>query len=132
MSMQQYSGGPNPFSAVSRFIENKYREGARATRDDQQAQLHHQTVQMISANFEATKRHTAQQARLSEKAQQSAHSRAKEFATFVHSNAQPGTQVSYAHGNIRANYTAKMPTAPAAQKAGRVPVKKVRGGKKPN
>jgi hypothetical protein len=130
--MQQYSGGPNPFAAVSRFIGDKYKEGARSMRDAQQEDLHHQTLQMISAHFEATKRHTAQQARLSEKAQTSAHSRAQEFGSFIHSNAQPGTQVSYAHGNIRANYTAKMPTAPAAQKAGRVPVKKVRGGKKPN
>jgi len=132
MSMQNYSGGPNPFLAASRFIGNKYKEGVRATRDAEQAQLHHQSIQMIAANFEATKRHTAQQARLSEKAQQSKASRAMEFGSVVHNLAQPGTQVSYAHGDIRASYTAKMPTAPAAPKAGRVPVKKARGGKKPN
>lgn len=132
MSMQQYSGGPNPFSAVSRFIGEKYKEGARDMRDAAQEQLHNQTSEMLSAHFEVLKKSAAQQARISEKAAQSSHSRAKEFGAYIHGVAQPGTQVSYSHGNIRASYTAKMPTAPAAQKAGRVPVKKVRGGKKPN
>jgi hypothetical protein len=129
--MQQYSGGPNPFLAASRFIGNKYKEGVRSQRDAEQTQLHQQTIQMIAANFEATKRHTAQQARLSEKAQQSKAKRASEFGTQIHNLAQPGTQVSYAHGDIRASYTSKMPTAPASKPTGRVPVKKVRGGKKP-
>lgn len=128
MSMQQYSGGPNPFSIVSRFIGNKYKEGARAQRDAEQTNLTQQTLAMHVANYEATKRHTAQQARLTQKAEAAKHERVMHFTNTIQGFAQPGAQVSIKHGDVSASYTPKMPTT---LKPGRIPVKKNRGGKRP-
>lgn len=132
MSMQNLSGGPNPFEVVSRFIGNKYREGARSARDAEQMHLTQSTLAMHAAQHEATKQHTAQQAKLTEKAEVARHSRVMHFTNTIQGFAQPGAQVSIKHGDISASYTPKMPTPTAAPKSGRVPVKKVRGGKKPN
>jgi hypothetical protein len=52
------------------------------------------------------------------------------FAESVHGFAQPGTQVSVKYGDASASYTSKMSTPTAVSKPGRIPVKKVRGGKK--
>lgn len=85
-------------------------------------------VMMGAVNYEATKKHTAQQARLSERAEQGKHERATHFVNTVQGFAQPGAQVSIKHGDVSASYTPKMPTT---QNPGRVPVKKNRGGKRP-
>ena len=118
----------NPLLATGMAIGNAYKKGLREQRDTDQAQLHHATIQMIAANYEATKRHTNQQARLTEKSEQRKQSRVTEFFGQMHEKAEPGKPVAFKHGDVSASYTPKMPTAP---KPGRVPVKKVRGGKKP-
>ena len=128
MSMQNYSGGPNPFSMLSGFIGQKYKEGARVQRDVEQHQLTQQALAMHVANYEATKRHTSQQARLSEKSEVAKHGRLMHFANTIQGFAQPGSQVSLKHGDTSVSYTPKMPTT---AKPGRVPVKKNRGGKRP-
>jgi len=130
MSMQSLSGGPNPFTIVGRFIDKKYREGARAARDSEQMHLTQSTLAMHSAQYEATKAQTAQQANLAERSEKRRSGRATEFLGVVHNYAQPGAPVSMKHGDISASYTSKMSTPAAAPKPGRVPVKKVRGGKK--
>lgn len=117
----------NPPLAVSRWLGNTYKKGVRDQRDTDQANLHSQTVQMIAANYEATKRHTSQQARLTERAEQSKQNRLSEFFGQVHERSEPGQPVSFEHSGAKVSYTPKMPTAP---KSGRVPVKKNRGGKK--
>lgn len=127
MSMQQYSGGPNPFAIAGRFIAQKYKEGARSQRDVEQHNLTQSTLAMHAAQHEATKRQASQQARLTEKSERGKHERAIHFANTIQGFAQPGAQVSLKHGDISATYTPKMPTP---QTPGRVPVKKNRGGKK--
>lgn len=128
MSMQNYSGGPNPFSMLSGFIGQKYKDGARVQRDVEQHQLTQQALAMHVANYEATKRHTAQQARLTERSRETESKRKTEFFNNMHNMAEPGKPVSFKHGDVQASYTPKMPTTP---KPGRVPVKKNRGGKRP-
>ena len=118
----------NPPLALSRWVGNTYKKGIREQRDTDQAQLHHATIQMIAANYEATKRHTNQQARLTERAEQSKQNRVTEFFGQMHEKAEPGKPVSFEHSGVKATYTPKVPTAP---KPGRVPVKKNRGGKRP-
>ena len=127
MSMQQYSGGPNPFAIAGRFIAQKYKEGARSQRDSDQHTLTQTTLAMHAAQHEATKRQTSQQARLTEKAETAKHGRVMHFTNTIQGFAQPGAQVSIKHGYVSASYTPKMPTP---QTPGRVPVKKNRGGKK--
>jgi hypothetical protein len=119
---------PNPFAIASRFLANKYKEGARNLRDSDQHTLTQTTLAMHAAQHESTKRQAAQQARLTERAEQGKHERAVHFVNTIQGFAQPGAQVSITHGGISASYTPAMPAAP---KAGRVPVKKVRGGKRP-
>ena len=127
MSMQQYSGGPNPFVVAGRFLANKYKEGARNLRDSDQHTLTQTTLAMHAAQHESTKRQAAQQARLTERAEQGKHERRIHFVNTIQGFAQPGAQVSIKHGDFSASYTPKMPTP---QTPGRVPVKKNRGGKK--
>lgn len=131
MSMDIFGKGPNPFSMLNRFIGNRYSQGMRERRDVEQTNLTHQTLAMHAAQFEATRQHTEQQAKLAQRAERSKSKRGIEFATTIHGFAQPGTPVSVKHGEISASYTAKNPVTPTAPKPGRVPVKKVRGGKKP-
>ena len=76
MSMQQYSGGPNPFAIAGRFIAQKYKEGARSQRDVEQHNLTQSTLAMHAAQHEATKRQASQQARLTEKSERGKHERA--------------------------------------------------------
>jgi hypothetical protein len=128
--MQQLPEGPNPFLAVSRFIGDQYKQNARQMRDVHQQNNIVQALAMHTAQFESMKQQTSHEARLSERAEKGKSKRATEFVGTIHGNAQPGTLVSVKHGGISANYTVKMPSAPATPKAGRVPVKKVRGGKK--
>jgi hypothetical protein len=85
-------------------------------------------LMMGSVNYEATKRHTAQQARLTERSRVTEDKRKTEFFSNMHNMAEPGKPVSFKHGDVQASYTPKMPTI---QKPGRVPVKKNRGGKRP-
>lgn len=118
----------NPPLALSRWIGSTYKKGVREQRDADQAVLHSQTVQMIAANYEATKRHTSQQARLTEKAEQNKQNRITEFFGQMHERAEPGKPVNFEHSGVKASYTPKTPVAP---KPGRVPVKKNRGGKRP-
>lgn len=127
MSMQQYSGGPNPFAIAGRFIAQKYKEGARSQRDADQHTLTQSTLAMHAAQHEATTRQASQQARLTERAEQKKHERKMHFTNTIQGFAQPGTQVSLTYGKMSATYTPKMPTP---QTPGRVPVKKNRGGKK--
>jgi len=129
--MQQLPEGPNPFLAVSRFIGDQYKQNARQMRDVHQQNNIVQALAMHTAQYESMKQQTSHEARLSERAEKGKSKRATEFVGTIHGNAQPGTSVSVKHGGISANYTVKMPSAPtAAPKPGRVPVKKVRGGKK--
>lgn len=132
MSMQQLPEGPNPFLAVSRFIGNQYKDNARQLRDVHQQNNIVQALAMHTAQFESMKQQASHEARLTERGLKGQHQRAGEFLGSIHGMAQPGTQVSMKHGGISANYTVKMPSAPAAApKPGRVPVKKNRGGKRP-
>lgn len=126
MSMQT-PNNPNPFAIASRFIAQKYKEGARSQRDVEQHNLTQSTLAMHAAQHEATKRQASQQARLTEKAETAKHNRLMHFTTTIQGFAQPGAQVSLKHGDVSATYTPKMPTP---QTPGRVPVKKNRGGKK--
>jgi hypothetical protein len=123
----QIGSGPNIFrmglEASKKLVSNPRQE-----RDMHQASNIEHAVMMGAVNYEATKKHTAQQARLSERAEQGKHERATHFANTIQGFAQPGAQVSITHGGISASYTPKMPTT---QKPGRVPVKKNRGGKRP-
>lgn len=132
MSMT-FGTGPNPFEVASRFIGKKYQEGARSRRDAEQHNLTQQTLAMHSAHFAATMAQTEQQASIAAKAEKSKTKRAAGFAQTIHGFAQPGTQVSMQHDNISASYTKAHPTpfASTTPTKGRVPVKKVRGGKKP-
>lgn len=120
----------NPFYSLSRVISQKYRDGARANRD--MAAFHNMqaALAMHHAQNETTMKQTAQQARINEKSEQNRSARATEFFGTIHSAAQPGQPVSFKHGDISASYTPAMPTQTAAPKPGRVPVKKIRGGKK--
>ena len=129
MSMQT-PNDPNPFAIAGRFLASKYKEGARSQRDSDQMNLTQTTLAMHAAQHEATTRSTAQQARLAERSAKAGHGRTMQFAESVHGFAQPGTQVSVKYGDASASYTSKMPTPTAVSKPGRVPVKKVRGGKK--
>ena len=129
MSMQT-PNDPNPFAIAGRFLASKYKEGARSQRDSDQMNLTQTTLAMHAAQHEATTRSTAQQARLSERSAKAGHGRTMHFAESVQGFAQPGTQVSVKYGDASASYTSKMPTPTAVSKPGRVPVKKVRGGKK--
>ena len=131
MSMQQLPDGPNPFLAVSRFIGNQYRDNARQARDIHQQNNIVQALAMHSAQFESVKKQASHEARLAERAEKGKSQRATEFVGTIHGNAQPGTAVSVKHNGISANYTVKMPSAPATPQTGRVPVKKNRGGKRP-
>jgi hypothetical protein len=126
MSMQT-PNNPNPFAIASRFIAQKYKEGARSQRDSDQHTLTQSTLAMHAAQHEATTRQVSQQARLTEKSERGKHERAIHFANTIQGFAQPGAQVSLKHGDISASYTPKMSTP---QNPGRVPVKKNRGGKK--
>jgi hypothetical protein len=130
MSMMPTSGGPNPFTIASNFIGRQYAKGARQQRDEQHFNSVHQAMMLHGAQMEATMKHTSQQARLTERSLKAQDQRANAWAGSIHSMAEPGTQVSFKHGSTSANYTAKKATAPVTPKAGRVPVKKVRGGKK--
>jgi hypothetical protein len=129
MSMQT-PNDPNPFAIAGRFLASKYKEGARSQRDSDQMNLTQTTLAMHAAQHEATTRSTAQQARLAERSAKAGHGRTMHFAESVHGFAQPGTQVSVKYGDASASYTSKMPTPTVVSKPGRVPVKKVRGGKK--
>ena len=131
MSMMPTSSGPNPFTMASNFIARQYSKGARQQRDEQHFNSVHQAMMLHGAQMEATMKHTSQQARLTERSLKTQDQRANAWAGSIHSMAEPGTQVSFKHGSTSANYTAKKATAPATPKAGRVPVKKVRGGKRP-
>ena len=126
MSMQT-PNNPNPFAIASRFIAQKYKEGARSQRDVEQHNLTQSTLAMHAAQHEATKRQTSQQARLTEKAETAKHGRVMHFTNTIQGFAQPGAQVSIKHGDVSASYTPKMSTP---KNPGRVPVKKNRGGKK--
>jgi hypothetical protein len=123
----QTPNNPNPFAIASRFIAQKYKEGARSQRDLEQHNLTQSTLAMHAAQHEATKRQTSQQARLTEKAETAKHGRVMHFTNTIQGFAQPGAQVSIKHGDVSATYTPKMSTP---QNPGRVPVKKNRGGKK--
>ena len=114
----------NPFYSLSRAISENYRRGARVNRDAAAFHNMQTALAMHHAQNESVTKQTAQEAHLSEEAKSNAHSRATEFFGTVHTHAQPGQPVSIKHGDIEASYT------PAAPKAGRVPVKKNRGGKK--
>jgi hypothetical protein len=126
----QTPNDPNPFAIAGRFLASKYKEGARSQRDSDQMNLTQTTLAMHAAQHEATTRSTAQQARLAERSAKAGHGRTMHFAESVHGFAQPGTQVSVKYGDASASYTSKMPTPTVVSKPGRVPVKKVRGGKK--
>jgi peptidoglycan/xylan/chitin deacetylase (PgdA/CDA1 family) len=126
----QTPNDPNPFAIAGRFLASKYKEGARSQRDSDQMNLTQTTLAMHAAQHEATTRSTAQQARLTERSAKAGHGRTMHFAESVHGFAQPGTQVSIKYGDASASYTSKMPTPTAVSKPGRVPGKKVRGGKK--
>ena len=120
----------NPFYSLSRAISENYRRGARVNRDTAAFHNMQTALAMHHAQNESVTKQTAQEARLSEKAKSNAHSRATEFFGTVHTHAQPGQPVSIKHGDIEASYTPATPQTPTAPKAGRVPVKKNRGGKK--
>jgi hypothetical protein len=129
MSVQNISSipeGPNPLAWLRNITKGAVKS-PREQRDEIQGMHIDHAMAMGAVNYEATKRHTAQQARLTEKAEQGKHERAIHFANTIHGFSQPGAQVSIAHGNISAKYTSKMPTPTT----GRVPVKKNRGGKSP-
>ena len=123
----QIGKGPNIF-AMGLEASKKLVANPREARDMHQASNIEHAMMMGAVNYEATKRHTAQQARISEKAEQGKHERAVHFFGQLHANAEPGKPVSFEHSGIKASYTPKMPTTP---KPGRVPVKKNRGGKRP-
>jgi hypothetical protein len=120
----------NPFYSLSRVISQKYRDGARANRDTAAFHNMQAAMAMHHVQNQATIKQTAQQARITEKSEQNRSNRATEFFGTVHSHAEPGKPVSIKHGEISANYTPATPKSPAAPQPGRVPVKKVRGGKK--
>lgn len=92
MSMQT-PNNPNPFAIASRFIAQKYKEGARSQRDVEQHNLTQSTLAMHAAQHEATKRQASQQARLTEKSERGKHERAIHFANTIQGFAQPGAQV---------------------------------------
>ena len=130
MTVQNISSipeGPNPLAWLRNITKGAVKT-PREQRDSLQSMNIDHAVAMGAVNYEATRRHTSQQARLTEKAEQGKHERAVHFANTIQGFAQPGAQVSIAHGNISASYTSKTPTS---TKAGRVPVKKNRGGKSP-
>ena len=130
MSVQNISSIPEGPNALA-WLRDKSKglvKSPREQRDEVQGMNISNAVAMGAINYEATKRHTAQQARLTEKAEQGKHERAIHFANTIQGFAQPGAQVSISHGSISASYTSKMPTP---TKPGRVPVKKNRGGKSP-
>ena len=119
--------GPNLFKTALALSKKTIANPMQEHNAYQSSNIEH-AVMMGAVNYEATKKHTAQQARLSERAEQGKHERATHFANTIQGFAQPGAQVSITHGGISASYTPKMPTT---QKPGRVPVKKNRGGKRP-
>jgi len=119
--------GPNLFKTALALSKKTIANPMQEHNAYQASNIEH-AVMMGAVNYEATKKHTAQQARLSERAEQGKHERATHFANTIQGFAQPGAQVSITHGGISASYTPKMPTT---QKPGRVPVKKNRGGKRP-
>jgi hypothetical protein len=127
----QYSSGPNPFEVANRFIGNLYSKGTRSRRDQEQHSLTQQTLALHAAQYGATMEQANQQHKLTQRAERGKTKRATSFATTIHGFAQPGAQVSIKHGDISASYTAKNPVTPTVQKLGRVPVKKNRGGKRP-
>jgi len=119
--------GPNLFKTALALSKKTIANPMQEHNAYQASNIEH-AVMMGAVNYEATKKHTAQQARLSERAEQGKHERATHFANTIQGFAQPGAQVSIKHGDVSASYTPKMPTT---QKPGRVPVKKNRGGKRP-
>jgi len=119
--------GPNLFKTALALSKKTIANPMQEHNAYQASNIEH-AVMMGAVNYEATKKHTAQQARLSERAEQGKHERATHFVNTIQGFAQPGAQVSITHGGISASYTPKMPTT---QKPGRVPVKKNRGGKRP-
>ena len=119
--------GPNLFKTALALSKKTIANPMQEHNAYQASNIEH-AVMMGAVNYEATKKHTAQQARLSERAEQGKHERATHFVNTVQGFAQPGAQVSIKHGDVSASYTPKMPTI---QKPGRVPVKKNRGGKRP-
>lgn len=120
----------NPFLTVSRFIGNQYNANARQLRDAHEGNQIHQALAAHAAQFEATKQHTTQQARLTEKSEVGRTNRATEFHNQLHEKSQPGTQVNFKHGDISASYTSKMPTPSVS--TNKVPVKRNRGGRRPH
>jgi hypothetical protein len=120
----------NPFYSLSRLISQKYRDGARANRDTAAFHNMQAALAMHHAQSQETMKQSAQQARLTERSAKAGHGRTMHFAESIHGFAQPGTQVSVNYGDASASYTSKMPTPTAVSQPGRVPVKKVRGGKK--
>jgi len=119
--------GPNLFKTALALSKKTIANPMQEHNAYQASNIEH-AVMMGAVNYEATKKHTAQQARLSERAEQGKHERATHFVNTVQAFAQPGAQVSIKHGDVSASYTPKMQTT---QKPGRVPVKKNRGGKRP-
>jgi hypothetical protein len=128
MSNQLPSGGPNPFLAVSKFIGNKYGQNVRQARDVHQESNIYNALAMHAANFQATTKAASQSARLQEKAKVSEDARRTNFFESLHGKAEPGKPVSFKHGDVQASYTPKIPKPSTP---GRVPVKKNRGGKRP-
>jgi hypothetical protein len=120
----------NPFYSLSRVLSEQYRKGARVNRDTAAFHNMQTAMAMHHAQNESVTKQTSQQARLTERSEQKRHTRATEFFGTVHTHAQPGQPVSIKHGDIEASYTPATPQTPTAPKAGRVPVKKNRGGKK--
>jgi len=129
MSMQT-PNNPNPFTMASRFLAQKYKEGARSQRDLDQHTLTQSTLAMHAVQHEAVTQHAKQQGQIAAKAQKLSHAQGLELVQTVNTMAQPGSPVSVKHGSISASYTPKTQTPTATPKPGRVPVKKNRGGKK--
>lgn len=122
----------NPFLSLSRVIGEQYKRGARGMRDAQTAHTIQTTLAMHAAQHEAVTRQNEQQAKITERSEKGKSKRATEFTHTVHGMAEPGTAVKISHGNISASFTkANAPKPPASPKPGRVPVKKIRGGKRP-
>lgn len=128
MSNQFPSGGPNPFLAVSKFIGDQYGNGIRQARDIHQETNIHHALAIHAANFQATTKAASHTAKLEEKSKVSEDTRKTNFFNTVHSKAEPGKPVSFKHGDVQVSYT---PAAAKPTTQGRVPVKKIRGGKRP-
>jgi len=119
--------GPNLFKTALALSKKTIANPMQEHNAYQASNIEH-AVMMGAVNYEATKKHTAQQARLTERSRVTEDKRKTEFFSNMHNMAEPGKPVSFKHGDVQASYIPKMPTI---QKPGRVPVKKNRGGKRP-